>query len=539
MATPKQEGFKHKDICEYTKDWGLFGKVDPVVFILSAVLLTAFTIWGLVDNKGLGAVAGAALKWTITYTGWLYMGGVFFILVWCFYMAYGKFGHIKLGKDDDVPEYSDFSWFSMLFGCGMGVGLIFWSVAEPLYHYMKGPSYAGAPGSAQAAEWSMAISFLHWALNAWAVFVVIGIAIGILMYKKGLPALISTCFYPILGDKIYGPIGKIIDIVTLVAVFFGQCTTIGLGVMQLTSGINFNYGVPITLGLNVVVLLVCCLVYLASACLPIEKGIKVGSNISMIACLGIMLYLFLAGPTTYILDNFVNGTGLYLQNIVKMSLWMDPVEKSGWLGGWTIYYWAWWISWAPFVGLFFAKISKGRTIKEFVLASLIAPSLFSMIFMNIFGTTALNFELSAATKGIIWNAVQKDVSSAIYILFDQFPGAALLAPVLLFVSFTFFVVSADSATIVLGILSSGGGAEPKTSLKVFWGATMAVAAGVLMTAGGLMALQAASIVGALAFTIVLLFVCYTIPKMLQDGEEYCKLETPQQVPVPDPKTVSL
>ncbi|HHT62127.1 MAG TPA: BCCT family transporter, partial [Clostridia bacterium] len=199
---------------------------------------------------------------------------------------------------------------------------------------------------------------------------------------------------------------RIIDIVTLVAVFAGQCTTIGLGVMQLCSGINFNYGVPLGVGLNIAVLIVVTICYLCSACLPIQKGIRIGSNISMVCTLGLMLFLFLVGPTVFILNNFVNGTGLYLQNIVRMSLWMDPIEQGGWVGGWTIFYWAWWISWAPFVGIFIAKISKGRTIKEFVLAALVAPSIFDMIFMCIFGSTALNFELVEATKGVIWGAVQ-------------------------------------------------------------------------------------------------------------------------------------
>ncbi|MGI6628985.1 MAG: BCCT family transporter [Bacillota bacterium] len=532
MDTQKQPAFKHRAVSEYTKEWGLFGRIDPTVFVISAILLIAFTIWGIVDNAGLGAAANAGLSWTIKYFGWLYQGGVFFILLWCFFMAFSKYGQIKLGKPEDVPEYSNFSWFSMLFGAGMGIGLVFWSVGEPLYHYMSGPAYAGEAASNAAAEWAMAVSFLHWALSAWAVYVVIGIAMGILMYKKGLPALVSTCFYPLLGDKIYGPIGKIIDIVTLVAVFAGQCTTIGLGVMQLCSGINFNYGVPLGVGLNIAVLIVVTICYLCSACLPIQKGIRIGSNISMVCTLGLMLFLFLVGPTVFILNNFVNGTGLYLQNIVRMSLWMDPIEQGGWVGGWTIFYWAWWISWAPFVGIFIAKISKGRTIKEFVLAALVAPSIFDMIFMCIFGSTALNFELVEATKGVIWGAVQSDLSSAIYVMLDMFPIAALTAPVLLFVSFTFFVVSADSATIVLGTLSSGG-TDPKTSLKILWGVLMAAAAGALLIAGGLNAVQAASIVGALAFTIVMLFLCYLTPRILR--EDYLHEIPVKQVYIPASK----
>jgi len=328
------------------------------------------------------------------------------------------------------------------------------------------------------------------------------------------------------------PLVRIIDIVTLVAVFAGQCTTIGLGVMQLCSGINFNYGVPLGVGLNIAVLIVVTICYLCSACLPIQKGIRIGSNISMVCTLGLMLFLFLVGPTVFILNNFVNGTGLYLQNIVRMSLWMDPIEQGGWVGGWTIFYWAWWISWAPFVGIFIAKISKGRTIKEFVLAALVAPSIFDMIFMCIFGSTALNFELVEATKGVIWGAVQSDLSSAIYVMLDMFPIAALTAPVLLFVSFTFFVVSADSATIVLGTLSSGG-TDPKTSLKILWGVLMAAAAGALLIAGGLNAVQAASIVGALAFTIVMLFLCYLTPRILR--EDYLHEIPVKQVYIPASK----
>lgn len=524
----KKASFVPKQIKEYTQNWGIFGRLDSTVFIISAIICIGFTIWGMIDNKGLGEAANAALSWVSDSFGWMYMAGVAFFLAFCFYMAFSKYGKVKLGKPEDVPEYSTFSWFAMLFGCGMGVGIIFWSVAEPLYHYMSGPTYAGEPGSIMAAEWSMAISFFHWGLSAWGCFVVIGIAMGIIMYKKGLPALMSSCFYPILGDKIYGPIGKLIDIVTLVATFFGMCTTIGLGTMQLASGINFNYGVPLGTNLYTTLLVVVTATYLASACLPIEKGIKRGSDISMIVCLGLMLYMFIAGPTTYILNNFVNATGLYLQNLPFLSMWMDPVEQTGWLSGWTIFYWAWWIAWAPFVGMFIAKISKGRTIKEFVMAALIAPSLFDMIFFNIFGSAGLHLELTEATKGIIWEAVSKDLSSAIFVLFGQYPGITLVAPLLLFVCFTFFVVSADSCTIVLGMLSSGGEAEPKTSIKLLWGVAMGASAGVLLTMGGLNALQTASIVGALPFTIVMFFICYTTVRMIKDdySHEYAPVYQP-------------
>lgn len=508
--------FIAREIEGHTQNWGFLGRLDSMVFVVSSIICIGFTIWGAIDTERVAAVANATLAWTIRNTGWMYMAGVFIFLCFCFYMAFSKYGKVILGKASDNPEYSNFSWFSMLFGCGMGVGLIFWSVAEPMYHYLSGPSYAGEPGSVMAAEWSMAISFFHWGLSAWATFVVVGIVMGIIMFKKGLPSLISSCFYPILGERIYGPIGKVIDIITLVATFFGMCTTIGLGTMQLAAGLNFNYGVAINNSLYTILLIMVVICYLASACLPISKGIRVGSNISMIVCIFLMLFLFVVGPTKYMLDNFVNATGLYLQNFIKMSLWMDPVEQKGWLGSWTIFYWAWWIAWAPFVGIFIAKISKGRTIREFVLASMIAPTLFSFIFIDIFGTAAIAMERAETTKGILWKAIGENVASAIYVLFNQYPMISIIAPFLLFVCFTFFVVSADSCTIVLGMLSSGGNPEPRNSIKVLWGIAMGGSAGILLIMGGLKALQTASIVGAFPFTIVMFFILYTTIKMLND-----------------------
>lgn len=500
---------------EIAKKWGFLGFVDSPVFIISVAIILVFTIWGMVDTTGLGKAASAVLTWMTTYMDCLYLGAVAFFLVFCIIIACSKYGKVKLGKPEDKPDYSTFSWFAMLFGCGMGVGLIFWSVAEPINHLYAGPAYAGVPGSEQAAEWSLAIMDFHWGLSAWDTFAVVGIVMGIIIYKKGLPALMSSCFYPILGDKIYGPIGKAIDIITLIATFFGMCTTIGLGTMQLASGVNFNYGVPVDGTLYAIILVIVVGVYLCSACLPIDKGIKVGSNISMVVCILLMLYLVVAGPTKFIFDETLNALGIYIQNLPSMSLWTDPINQSGWLGSWTVFYWAWWIAWAPFVGMFMAKISKGRTIREFVLAALIAPTIFDIIFIGIFGSSALAMELDSTTTGILWSAIQSDVASAIYVLFSQYPGIVIVAPLLLFVCFTFFVVSADSCTIVLGMLSSGGSDTPKTSLKILWGVAMGVAAGVLLAMGGLNALQTSSIVGAFPFTFIMLALCYTTVKMLK------------------------
>jgi len=511
-----KNGFTPRSIESTTRNWGILGRVDPSVFIISAIICIGFTVWGVIDNEGLGTVVGNALTWSIDTLGWLYMSAVFFFVVFVLFMAFSRYGKVRFGTAEDKPEYKNFSWFSMLFGCGMGVGLIFWSVAEPMYHYLSGPTYAGKPGSTQAAEWSLAISFFHWGISAWAVFVVVGIAMGIIIHKKGLPALISSCFYPVLGDRIYGPIGKAIDIITLVATFFGMCTTIGLGTMQLASGLHWNWdSIPINNTTYFIVLAVVTAGYLASATLPIEKGIKTGSNASMIATLGLMAFLVIVGPTTFIFNNFFNATGIYLQNFPTMSLWLDPVAKTGWLGSWTIFYWAWWIAWAPFVGIFIAKISKGRSVREFVLAALIAPTLFSMVFFSIFGSSAIAQHLDKATGGVLYAAIQADVSSAIFVMFEKYPLSGVVGIVLLFVVYTFFVVSADSCTIVLGMLSSGGNEDPKTAIKLLWGVAMAVSAGVLLAMSGLAALQTASIVAALAFTVIMLFLAYSTVRMVR------------------------
>ncbi len=529
-----QPRFEPRSIEDRTRDWGPLGRLDSTVFVASALICLAFISWGVVDNQGLSSVVSAALSWTITSTGWLYMAAVFAFVLFCIGIALSPWGRVRLGGSADKPEFGNFSWFAMLFGCGMGVGLIFWAVAEPLYHYVSPPGIAGEPGSVRAAEYSMAISYFHWGISAWAAYVVVGIAMGIVIHKNGLPALISTCFYPILGDRIYGPVGKAIDIVTLVATFFGMCTTVGLGTLQLTAGLHFNWGVSISNQTHFIVLAVVTAGYLASATLPIEKGIRRGSNASMIVTLGLMAYLLVVGPTQYILGNFFNATGIYLNEFPRMSLWLDPVANTGWLGNWTIFYWAWWIAWAPFVGIFIARISKGRSVRQFVLAALIAPTIFDMIFLAIFGSTAVSQQMDASTGGALFSAVKDNVAGAVYVMFERYPLSGLIGVALLFVVYTFFVVSADSCTIVLGMLSSGGDENPRTSLKILWGVFMAAAAGVLLAMNGLESLQTASIVAAFFFTIVMCVLCYSIVKMLRTESAFRLAEEPVGLPPDEP-----
>jgi len=519
----KSKTFKFRTTEELTQKVGVLGRIDTTVFVIAAIFSFALVIWGFFDTEGLMVVANAGMSALLKRWGWLYMLACFFFVVFCTALAFSKYGKIKLGNPEDVPEYSTASWISMVFGCGVGVGLVYWSVGEPLYHYYAGPGYAGAQGGAQAAEWSLAVAFLHWGITPWCIYLVCGLAMGLIMYRKNLPALMSTCLYPVLGDKIYGPIGKAIDIFSIVAIVFGGATTVGLGTLQFNSGLNYYFGLPNTPVWNVICLSLVVAVYLASACLPIDRGIKIGSNASLIACLGLMLWIMILGPSTFILNNFVNSLGVYFQNFITMNLFTDPISDTGWLNGWTIFYWAWWTSWAPAVGMFIAKISKGRTIKEFYLCAIIAPTLLCFVYLCVYGSTALHFEMLEETKNLIWGAVQQDAPMGLYVLLDQFPGGLIMGIINLFVIFTFFTISADALTIVMAMLSNGGDPDPKTSVKLVWGLTMGGATAVLMLAGGLGPMQTASILSAFPLLFILLGMCYAIAKVVKDEIVYYEI----------------
>lgn len=513
----KQTKFNLRDPSTFTKKFGPFGYIDPPVFIVSMVLLLGFTIWGVVDNVGLMSAVSGILNVGIKSGGWLFKVTTFAIFVILVLLVFTKIGDIKLGKPEDKPEYGTFAWIAMLFGIGMGVGIVFWAVAEPLNFFYAGPAYNGEPGSIEAAEMALPLTFYHWTL-AWVFFCFMGIALAYIAHRKGLPPLISTLLYPLLGDKIYGPIGKIIDILTVVGTFFGVCTTLGLGVMQLAAGVNISYGVPIDGKLITILLIVACAGYLASACLPISKGINFGSQVSLYACLIMMVYIFIAGPTQTIVNNYVSSMGDYVQNFLHFNLWMDPFGKTGFNEGWSVFYLAWDIAWGPCTALFLCNVSKGRTIREVVICAFIAPCILCTVFLCVFGTTAIELELAPATAGVIWSVVQTDAEAALYTLLNQFPGTVFIIPVVLFVIYTFFVVTIDASCIVMGSLVSGGVEEPAQPLKITFGLMNAVAAGVLIMSDGLNALKTFNTATAIPFLFVYILMIISFFKMLKEDK---------------------
>jgi glycine betaine transporter len=483
-----------------------------MVFRISVIVVLLFVLWGLFDPEGFGEAANNALGFTIGKFGWFYLIAAFTFLLFSLYLAFSKYGKIKLGEDDSEPEYSTLTWFAMLFSAGMGIGLVFWGVAEPIYHYLSPP--LGTGETPEAARTAMRYAFFHWGLQPWGIYTVIALALAYFQFRKGYKGLISWTFYPILGERVNGPIGKMIDILAILATVFGVATSLGLGTLQINGGLNYIFGLPNTTFYQILIIAIVTVLFLISATTGLDRGIRYLSNTNLVVAVGLMLTALFLGPTSFIFDLFTVTLGGYLQNLTQMSLRLTPFTQNPWVGSWTLFYWAWWIAWAPFVGMFIARVSKGRTVKEFILGVLIVPSLFSFIWFSVFGGTALYFELFG--KLGIAEAVQNDVTTALFITLDQFPFGTILSMLATLLIITFFVTSADSATFVLGMLSSEGRLNPTNQTKMIWGILQSSIAVVLLLTGGLKALQTASIVTALPFALILLGMSYSIWKAFEE-----------------------
>jgi glycine betaine transporter len=478
------------------------------VLYVSLILTLLFVLWGAIFPANLDLVAGSALSFLTVNFGWLYLAAVFFVLIFVVAVAFSPYGKIKLGKDDEEPEFTTTAWFAMLFTTGMGIGLVFWSIAEPIYHFMSPPF--GEGGTAEAAETAMRYTFFHWGLHPWAVFALVGLALAYFQFRKGMPALISSVFQPVLGDRVHGPIGKAIDILAVFATVFGLGTSLGLGTMQINTGLNLLYGIPNNNTVNILIIVVITAVFTLAAVLGIEKGIKFIANNTVRLALLIMFFLLFFGPTRQIINILTNTIGDYLQNLIYMSLWTDPIVEGGWISGWTVFYWAWWIAWGPFVGQFIARISRGRTVREFIIGALVAPTAFSFIWLAIFGGTALNLDIIGGAG--ISAAVSENIASALFVTLGNFPLSAITSFLAIILIAAFFITSADSGTFVVAMLTSGGSQEPTRNLKAAWGILLGGVAAVLLVAGGLGALQTASIASAFPFMLVMLVMCYSLIK---------------------------
>jgi glycine betaine transporter len=485
-------------------------KKGGAVFYISIAVTILIVLWGLLLPTGFENAANAAFNFIGDNFGWFYIITMFSFVAFAIFIAFSKYGKIRLGKDDDKPEYSTISWFAMLFSAGMGIGLVFWGVAEPLNHFINPVGVAS--GSVAAADFAIKKSFFHWGLHPWANYSVLALALAYMQFRKNKPGLISSVFIPLLGEeRVKGPIGKAIDILAVFATVAGVATSLGLGTLQINSGLNFLFNIPETDAIKLAIVGIVTVLFMISAITGLDKGIKFLSNLNVSIATILLLATLIIGPTVLIINTFVDGLGAYVGNFLRDSFQINPFGDSSWYTGWTVFYWAWWIAWAPFVGTFIARISKGRTIKEFVGGVLLAPTLASFLWFAVFGATGINAGVEVATGAIT------NTSTAFFAVMQNYPLGSLISMIALLLLCTFFITSADSATFVLGMLSSKGNLNPKTSRKVIWGIIQSSLALALMlgSVNGLQMLQTASIVAAFPFAFIMIFAMFALIKVLK------------------------
>lgn len=486
-------------------------KANNTVFKSSLLIIVLILAWGIIFKESFNSVGDISFAYITENFGWFYMLSMTSFVFFSIYLYFSKYGDIVLGKDGEKPEYSFLSWFSMLFSAGMGIGLVFYGVAEPLSHYTN--PIEGIEGqTAAAANFAISKSFLHWGLHPWATYCIIALGLAYMQFRKGKPGLVSSIFIPLLGEKrAKGGIGKLIDTLSVFATVAGVATSLGLGAYQINSGLNMLFGLPENNYVIFGIVIIVTAGFMLSAVSGLDKGIKILSNTNVILCGILMLMVFLVGPKLQILNTLTSGIGNYINHFFTQSLNLAPFSegKNSWYGGWTIFYWAWWVAWAPFVGIFIARISRGRTIRQFIGGVLLAPTLASFLWFSIFGTT-----------GIASGVTKFSIPTALFTVMKGYGGFGLVISLVTVVLLcTFFITSADSATFVLGILTSEGDLNPSVSKKVVWGLIQSIMALTLIFAGGnngLKMLQTISIVAAFPFVIVMIFSMFALYKSFRN-----------------------
>lgn len=497
---------------ENVEKWGF--DVHPVVFGVSASVVLLFIALTLLLGEQAGEIFGAIQGGITGYLGWFYILCANLFIVVVLYFGLGKYGSIRIGGPGQEPEFSDFSWLAMLFSAGMGIGLMFWSVGEPIWHYSAPPF--GEAETAGAAETAMVATYFHWGIHPWAIYGLVALGLAFYAYNRGLPLTFRSLFWPLLGERIYGWPGHLVDILAVFATAFGLATSLGLGAGQVNAGLNVISGeflgtaVPVSTGVQVVLIGIITAVAVVSVWVGLDKGVRRLSQLNVYLMVTLLGSVMIIGPTVFIFGTFTQSLGAYVATLPELAFWTASYEggSDGWQADWTLFYWGWWIAWSPFVGMFIARISKGRTVREFVLAVLLLPAMFSFIWMATFGGTALHFELF--TGASIIEAVQADEAVAMFELFALLPIGIVLSVVAICLVVSFFVTSSDSGSLVLGSITAGGKDDATRNLRVSWAIFEGAIASVLLIGGGLEALQTASIATGLPFAVVLLLLCYTL-----------------------------
>jgi choline/glycine/proline betaine transport protein len=501
-------------------NWEGFGfDIHPQVTFFSAILLVFFITATLIFPSSAEELFNTILGGITKNAGWFLIVVANICVCVALFFAFGRYGNVKIGGAEAQPEFTKVAWYAMLLSAGMGIGLLFWSVAEPISHLttpspMFGNLVEGSPEAAQAA---MATTFFHWGIHPWAIYAIVGLGLAFFAYNRGLPLTIRSVFYPIIGYKIYGFWGNLIDVLSVLATLTGLATSLGLGVSQVNAGLNHIFGIAISLPIQVGLIIGITALATISVILGLDGGVKKLSEINMVLAGVFLVFILIAGPTVYIMSGFTQNIGYYISKFVEMSLWTETFRNTNWQGSWTIFYWAWWISWSPFVGMFIARISKGRTVREFILGVMLFPSLLSFFWMSVFGGTAIFLE----TKGLsnIVSAVKVDASIALFAMLDSLPLNSVLSFIGIILVIVFFVTSSDSGSLVVDHLTSGGKLESPVPQRIFWAAMEGVVAATLLIGGGLTALQTASVITGLPFAIILLLMLYSIKEGLKQEFE--------------------
>jgi BCCT family betaine/carnitine transporter len=490
--------------------------VHNPVFGISAGLILLFIIATLLFPNGAKEALTGARGWSIENFDWLFMVGCNLFVIFCLALIVLPVGRIRLGGVNAKPEFSSVSWFSMLFAAGMGIGLMFWSVAEPVAYYTD---WYGTPLNAPAntpegAQMALGATMFHWGLHPWAIYGVVALALAFFAYNKGLPLTIRSAFYPLLGRHTWGPIGHIIDILAVLATIFGLATSLGLGAQQAAGGLNYLFGIANDLSTQVAVIIIVTGVALFSVARGLDGGVKLLSNINMIIAAAMIAVIIVVGPTLAIFDSVGTVVGSYASNLVALSGWVDR-EDTTWFHGWTVFYWAWWVSWSPFVGMFIARVSRGRTVREFITAVLLIPTLVTVVWMSVMGGTAI--EQASNGIGQLANGIG-DVSQAMFQMFENMPLTGLLSAVGIVLVLVFFVTSSDSGSLVIDSITAGGKTDAPMPQRLFWATLVGIIAGTLLVGGGseaLVALQAGAITTGLPFTLVLILMCLSLYRGLK------------------------
>ena len=490
--------------------FGPFPRVNRPVFIASALLIVGFIFFGSLFGELAGEVFNQLQSFITHRFRWLFIILMNVAVVFSLYIALSRYGDIRLGHQTEHPEYSLLSWFGMLFSAGIGIGLLYWGTAEPLYHFMSPPM--GQAETVEAAKQAMSISFLHWGIHAWALYCVVALSLAYFHYRRGLPLSIRSVLYPLIGQKIYGKWGHVVDTLavfgTMFGTMFGVVTSLGLGAMQINAGFSNVFGIPNNVPVQLCLIAIITAMATLSVMMGLDKGIKRLSDINIVLTVLLLGFMLFFGPTQFIIDSFIENIGNYVSQLIPLGFWSEAYSNTDWQANWTIFYWAWWVSWSPFVGIFVARISRGRTIREFIFGVLFIPMLLLFFWFTTFGGSAVHMELMG-NYGLI-EAVKADYGSAIFKLIEYYPLTKPLTLVIVVMIMLWFVTSSDSASFVIDMLTAGGDTNPPKIQRLFWALSQGVIAAVLLVAGGLSALQAVAIIAGFPFAIVVFVMMYCL-----------------------------